>query len=59
MILFLRQLLFTASFSADLTLTGIVSHQLPPDTTLATLPYSLITHARDLPDNFWSFDPHG
>ncbi len=43
MILFLGQLLFTASFSVDLTLTGIVGYQLTPDKTLATLPYSLIT----------------
>ncbi len=42
-ILFLGQLLFTASFSIDLTLTGIVGYQLAPDRTLATLPYALIT----------------
>ncbi|MCX5615605.1 MFS transporter [Bombella sp. TMW 2.2559] len=42
-ILFLGQLLFTASFSVDLTLTGIVGYQLMPNRTLATLPYSLIT----------------
>ncbi|MCL1514761.1 hypothetical protein CPA54_02180 [Parasaccharibacter sp. TMW2.1890] len=43
MILFLGRLLFTASFSVDLTLTGIVGYQLTPDKTLGTLPYSLIT----------------
>ena len=42
-ILFLGQLLFTASFSIDLTLTGVVGYQLTPDRVLATLPYSLIT----------------
>lgn len=42
-ILFLGQLLFTAAFSIDLTLTGVVGYQLTPDKTFATLPYSLIT----------------
>lgn len=42
-VLFLGQLLFTASFSIDLTLTGIVGYQLTPNKALATLPYSLIT----------------